>query len=178
MCEPVTIATGLMIASGAMQYQQARKDSKFMQGQLGEESRINAEATADQISQIQSQAAIDMSERTKAGLQERARLRVAAGEFGVGGVSPGISEKRSLFAEGFDLSTMDNNRKAAQKQAGLEGRTAQNRTTTERYRNAPPNLWTSALTIGANVAGLRAGRPSRPKLPGTSKYDDGPGGYD
>lgn len=181
MCDPtggVATLALLTVASGAMQYQQQKQDSKFMRNQLEAEGQLNAEATNDQIGQIKNQATIDISERAKAALQERARLRVAAGEFGVGGVSPDISEKRSMFAEGTDISTIDSNHRAARKQAVLEGRGAQARTLTGIYQNRAPDALASALTIGANVAGIKAGQPTAPKKPTTSKYDDGLGGYD
>lgn len=162
MCDPVSIATVLTVASGAMQYQAAKQNSKFMRDQLQAEGETNSQAINDQINQIQNQAGIDMSARAIEAAKERARLRVASGEFGVGGVSPDIAEKRVSFSEGYDLSTINNNRTAAQKQAVLEGRSTQARTLTGIYQNRGPDPLTSALTIGANVAGLQAGQPSAP----------------
>lgn len=172
MCIPAIPALiALTVASGVAQYQEKKQSSAYLRNQLGLEGEENAKATQDQIDQIQNQASIDMSERTKAALQERARLRVAAGEFGVGGVSPDIAEKRSLFSEGYDLATIDNNRTAAQRQAVREGRSSQARTLTGIYQNRAPDALASALTIGANVAGIAATQPSAPDLPGTKdKY--------
>lgn len=151
-----------MILSGAMAYKQGKQDSQFMRNQLQQEGETNAQATQDQVDQIQAQAAGDMSERSKAALQERARLRVASGEFGVGGVSADIAQTRSKFSEGVDLSTIDSNRRAAQKQAGLEGKGAQARTQTGIYQNRGPDALASSLTIAGNVAGLYSTQPKKP----------------
>ncbi len=178
MCDPVSAAYALTVVAGVAQYQSQKQSSAYLRNQLSIEGEENAKATQDQIGQIQNQAAIDMSERAKVALQERARLRVAAGEFGVGGISPDIAEKRSLFSEGYDLSTIDNNRTAAQRQAVREGRSAQARTLTGIYQNRAPDALASSLTIASNVAGIKASQPTTPKKPAASKYDDGPGGYD
>lgn len=164
MCNPMAAAAALQIVQGATQYSAAKQSSKYIQGQLVEQSQLQAQATNDQLEQINSQAATDMSARAIAAARERAQLRVAAGEAGVGGNSPAISEMRSQFAEGYDMTTINSNRIAALKQATLEGRSAQARTQAEFYQNAPPNPLSSVLTIGANVAGLYSRQPSAPKV--------------
>ena len=76
MCEPVTLTTGLSIASSAVgavgAYQQAR----------GQRAALEASAR-QRASEISDQQEVELGERVRAGRRERARLRVSAGEAGL-----------------------------------------------------------------------------------------------
>ncbi len=159
---PIAIAAALQVAQGIAQYQQQKQLSIYGRAQLQNEMNLSAEATQNQADQIRNQATIDMSARAIQAARERASLRVAAGEAGVGGNSPAISEMRNQFAEGYDMTTIRGNADAQLKQGWLEGLASQSRLQSEYNSLAPPSPLASALTIGANVAGLYSRQPSTP----------------
>lgn len=172
MCTPIAAAAVLTIAQGAAQYSAVKQSNAYARSEIQRESQLSAQATQNQADQINAQASTDMSARAIQAARERAALRVAAGEAGVSGNSPAISEMRSQFAEGYDITTINGNRLAMLKQGALEGDAAQSRLRSDYNRYAPPSPLASALTIGANVAGLYASKvdgrpidPSAPKIP-------------
>lgn len=164
MCNPIAAAAVLQIAQGVSQYSAAKQASAYERSAISNEMALSAQATQNQADQIRNQESVDMSARAIQAARERAALRVAAGEAGVGGNSPAISEMRSQFAEGFDMTTIRGNADAQLKQGALEGMAAQSRLTAGYNRAAPPSPLASALTIGANVAGLYSRMPSRPTI--------------
>lgn len=80
MCEPVSVMTGLAVGSSILglagQSEQARTTRRF----------ASASATNRQ-EEIDARASAQAGERVKQARAERARLRVAAGEAGIAGVS-------------------------------------------------------------------------------------------
>lgn len=103
MCEPVTlISTGLAVASSAV-------------GTIGAHSRAKAQRSAltqqraNQAEEIAAQADAQAGDRVKAARAERARIRVAAGEAGVGGNSVDAMMFDSFQQQDSDLAIIRKN---------------------------------------------------------------------
>lgn len=71
------------------------------------------------------QALVEKTERARQAAIERARLRVATGEAGIGGLTPARLEGQTNFEEGFDLQTIESNRESKVRQAEYQKTTLQ-----------------------------------------------------
>lgn len=80
------------------------------------------ETISEQISQINAQAVDQMSLAARNALKEQARVRVAAGESGLGGITMARLENEPLFNLGTDIATLEANRASAVKQAQLRAK--------------------------------------------------------
>lgn len=134
MCEPVTILTGLAIASsvigGVSASQQASSQRKALGGQR-----------AVQAQEISAQNSLEAGERVKQARAERSRLQVAAGEAGVSGVSFNDQLFDSALQENLDLGALAKNQEFA------------DRASEARYRSGRAgSQGPSALEIGLNTA--------------------------
>lgn len=80
-------------------------------------------AVQEQINQINAQTVDEMSIAARKAAQEQARVRVAAGESGLGGITMARLEAEPMFALGTDIASMEANRASQIKQAKyrLEG---------------------------------------------------------
>ena len=76
----------------------------------------NKAAAADYVAQtteqdqVNQQAAQEKLQRTQAAMAERARLRVASGEAGIGGLSPAKDIGETYMNQGMDASVLETNR--------------------------------------------------------------------
>ncbi|HUF73738.1 MAG TPA: hypothetical protein VMR74_12655 [Gammaproteobacteria bacterium] len=152
MCEPVSLSTALMVASSTAavygQYQQAgaQTDALALQRQHQQE-------------EIQAQADERAGERVKQARAERARLRVAAGEAGVSGISFEDQLYDTYLQEDLDLGILAKDSRFA------------DRASDARYRsglagvNRPSVLGAGLQIAGAGYAGhsqgLQIKTPSR-----------------
>ena len=80
------------------------------------------ETISEQISQINAQTVDQMSLAARNALKEQARVRVAAGESGLGGITMARLENEPLFNLGTDIATLEANRASAVKQAQLRAK--------------------------------------------------------
>lgn len=110
MCEPVSIIMAVTAVVGLIQ---AEKMADKQEQAVAREQAAEAAATAVQQTQINQQASIKMSDRAREAMIERGRLRAAAAESGVTGLSNDKLESASFFAEGTDISRIEGNRARA-----------------------------------------------------------------
>lgn len=136
MCDPVTMA-GIAIAGSAVQaysgYQQANAANRAAEQQ--------AQVQADEYAASRDQ---QIAERVKQARRERGRLRVAAGEAGVGGASVEAQLANSFGQQNQDIAII-------QKQGGFTERAIG----TELKSVAARNRF-SPLSAGLQIAGAGA----------------------
>jgi hypothetical protein len=96
------------------------------------------------------QAAADTAERVRQGMIERAKVATASGESGALGISSDRLISNSLFNEGADASTIENNRKQNINQAELQKQAAQvnGYSANVLAENKAPTLIGTGLQIG------------------------------
>ena len=143
MCEP-TLMTGLAIGSSAV-------------SQVGQVVQANRTASAldtqrrAQAQEISAQAEGQLGERVKQARRERARLRVAAGEAGVGGGSVSAQLRDSFAQQNQDAATIARN-------ARFADRASEARTESAFAQIDRPNLLTAGLQIAtAGYSGYSQG---------------------
>jgi len=144
MCDPVTILTGLSIASAAVgvysQQQTAEAQAKAI-GVQQENERIEVAAAAEE----------ELGVRVKEAREKRARARVAAGESGALGASFAASINQSI-------SDQDNTAALVQKNLGFASRGIDDRANTSLAGIRNPSALEAGLTIAtAGVSGYNAG---------------------
>ena len=138
MCEPTTIMLGISLAASAAGAYGTREQAK---GQL----KANAEQRAQQNEEIRAAANAKAGERVKQMRAEQARIRVAAGEAGVGGNSFMAQLQDASFQADMDIATF--------------GKDAffQDRASATRFLSANASVRNpSALETGLNLAAAGA----------------------
>jgi hypothetical protein len=159
MCIPVAvIGLAISAASAAASYAQQSKQTK-----KAEESARNAQSLNDlvawgQAQQINKKAADEMSDRAREAMIERGRLRVISAENGIGGNSEDQLQRQSFFDEGFDMSRIESNRAAQQRQSQLEARGVSARTQSRlnEIESKKPSLLGSGLHIAMDGVNAKA----------------------
>lgn len=63
-----------------------------------------------QVDQVNEEASLQTLERVREGMRERARMRVAAAEAGIGGVTPERIQTNLLFQQGYDTALIEQDR--------------------------------------------------------------------
>lgn len=144
MCEPTTILMGLSIATAAAGAVAQADTAKQRQRSVNEQADARAE-------EINAQKTIEAGERVKQARAERARLRVAAGEAGIGGVSFEDQLFDSFLQEDLDLGNL-----AKDKEFQLRA-TEANRRSGLAQSQGPSALETGLNIAGAGYAGYSAG---------------------
>src|SRR6478736_3512434 len=102
MCIPMAAVAAIMVAQKVVQSYgqvQAAKQAQTMIGQQRDE----------QHAEIEAQAATAAQERLKQTRAARARMRVAAGEAGITGVSTHDMSSDALFQQSYDVSLINKN---------------------------------------------------------------------
>jgi hypothetical protein len=150
MCEAATIlAIASTVATTAATASSARAQTKAIEQGYAQQM----ETVQEQYKQIDAQASQQMTERAREAMKERARLRVIAGEFGIGG---GVSEDRimneSRFNEGTDMATIEANRMSNLKQTELEAKGMRAGSVRQLSQVKQPSL----IGSGLQIAGIYA----------------------
>ena len=147
------IMMGLSIASGAV---------SFLGGQQQASAQADANSagleqfyaqTAEKQKQINEQASIQMTERRKQGMQDRAEAMTAAGESGALGFTSSRLIADSFFQQGTDISTIEMNRKNQLIQTDNENKSAYANATgqTNKAYAAAPGLVETGLQVGTDI---------------------------
>lgn len=130
MCEPTTIMMGLSLATAAgTAIQTVNQQNKMADAQekaLTDASAQSATQAQIEQAQINEQATDELSLRARTALSERARLRVAAAESGVGGQTTQRVVNNPYTQAGWDMSRIRSNTQKAKQQSSLnaQGRAA------------------------------------------------------
>ena len=127
MCEMVTIsmalaATSVAMSAGGMVAQQLQTASAAKKAQKGEDRNFinQSKAQNEKADQLDKEAIDKKSIRAKEAMIEQGRLNVIQGESGLGGLSFEKTMDESLFNEGTDISSIESNRLASQRQLSYE----------------------------------------------------------
>lgn len=143
MCEPVTLATLAVAATGAQIYG-GREAAK---GQFS----ANARQRAAQNEEIRAASNAKAGERVKQMRAEQARLRVAAGEAGVSGNSFFAQLQDAAFQSDMDIATIG-------KDAYFQDRASETRFLSANAQVNNPGLLTNVAKLtAAGVSGYAAG---------------------
>lgn len=139
MCEPTTIMTALALTSAAAGTYGQYRSASAQEDALNEQARIRAEENADA-------AETQLGERVREARKERARIRVAAGESGVAGLSVAAQLSNSFLQQSQDVATI-------RRQAHMNQRAANAATRSEMSKIVKPTALSAGLQIAA--AGYR-----------------------
>lgn len=109
MCNPIVMAAmyGIQtITSISSQNKQAK-----MEVQAAEDAaQADYNILVEQQRQVNQKASLEKAERQRQALRERGRLRVALGEAGIDGVSPGREMANAFLQEAYDKAIIEENR--------------------------------------------------------------------
>lgn len=163
MCDPLSIGlsmAGLQMISTGMEISQQNA-----QAEAGAEAANQAAAYDYQLAnlqeqQINEQAALDKFERKRQAIRERSKIAVAAGEGGVGGVSPMRQLANALLQASYDTSIIETSRQnqIMQAEATKQGTYAQAQSRINQYKSMVTSPFMSVLKIGSSgVAGFATG---------------------
>lgn len=109
-----------------------------------------------QADQLNAQASEEMTQRARQARIERSRLRVAAGESGVGGLATERLINNASFQEGYDVSRIEANRQNKIKQNNLETKSIHARAQSNLNSISRPSLLGTALQIAGSIGGVAA----------------------
>jgi hypothetical protein len=119
MCTPALIGLAISAVSIGVSAAQQNANNKTNQWALEAQDQATKDQTAEIQKQINDQSVAEKSDRAAAAMREKAALRVAAGESGVGGVGVDIAANQSDMAASIDTGRIESNRASASRQAAL-----------------------------------------------------------
>lgn len=115
MCNPVLMMAAMAIGEGARQV--GEKNAAEAQEEILHQQRLS------QAEEIRDAAEAELGERTRQGRRERARMKVAAGEGGVGGNSFEAGMFNSVFQQSLDGGLIIKNAANQQRASGVNYKT-------------------------------------------------------
>ena len=112
------------------------------------------EQTAVKQEQINESSALEMHERQKQGMIDRAEARAIAGESGALGFSSDRLMADSFMQQGTDIMSIERNRSNQAKQGDVNNKSyrAQAQSTANKAYNKAPSLIETGLQIGGTIA--------------------------
>lgn len=171
MCEPTMLLMGAMSVMSAVKgfqqqsaaYAQAQQQQEYMNQNYTAQAlaakdaaQANINAITAQQQEVSEAADAEAMERQIEASRERARAVVAAGEAGLGGITPALLERDVMGAAGRDITTIQRN-KASQIMQGQRDKQAARRSGTT-VGNAPivnmptkPSIGGAALEAGLGI---------------------------
>lgn len=140
---------GLSAASGLAQY--SAQNQAYGANRSAAINAYNAQLNALSLEQgqIDRQSSQEMSDRAKQAQAAMARLRVAAGESGISGVSVDAASNEISLNEGQDMATLENNRRARANQLNMQAQGMYAQTQSQINAVRPGSLIGMGLQIGA-----------------------------
>jgi hypothetical protein len=151
MCEPTTALMIMSVASAGLSYISGQQNAQNMAEAANDATEASYAQSTERQEQINDQAALDKSERTKQGMLERAKVATIAGESGALGLSSDRLIADSFMQEGTDIASLEKNRMNGQSQTNWANKQARASGNSELARidaNAPSLLQTG-LQIGS-----------------------------
>lgn len=163
MCSPVLAVTAV---SAVASYMSQQSQAEAQEAALKNQADAQASSAKLQKEQVNEQAADEMSARAKQAQAAEARLKVAAGESGVSGVSEDRNEAEVQFNASQDIATIENNRQAKMKQinAGIDASNAKGESAAASIREP------SMLGSGLQIAGTWAKQKAAEEAPAPRYY--------
>lgn len=159
----LAISAAGTVYSAYQQNEQAKAQEKAAQDNYNAQMQQEAQKQT----QINQGAAQQENERVRAAMIEQGRLRVASGEAGIGGNSPDAQLRESMFNEGTDITTIENNRRNGILQTGNEANSLRAKAQGIVNTSNRPSALGTGLTIAGQVGGYAAKHPSSISTTGT-----------
>lgn len=132
MCHPMVFAAATMVLSIAGTYMSMKKadDQRGRAQKAAEKEEVYAEKAEEiqletldaQIEEVEDKGELEILDRQRQALRERAKIRVAASESGAFGNSTLRQLSASFINEGYDTGIIDYNTRSATAQAGRQKR--------------------------------------------------------
>jgi hypothetical protein len=147
-------------ASTTMSIQAANNQAEAQVDASNKAAAADYTSQTTQQDQVNQQAAQEKMQRAQQAMAERAKLRVTAGESGVGGLSPMKDIAETYMNQGLDASTLETNRankvRQIQNEKDSTSATAQGRRSVAMAGMS--SGWTAGLQIGtAALSGSASG---------------------
>lgn len=160
MCTVAAIPAAIAIGSSILSYTQQSKAADKAEHATEEQKAANLLALDEQAHQVDAQASDSMGIRAREASIERGRLAAVAADSGLGGQGATRLENASRFSEGFDITALEQNRKASQRQINRQ-RDAVRAGADARLASLPqPSLLGTGLQIAGAVANYEAKQPN------------------
>lgn len=152
MCD---VMTALTVGMSAFQYMAGQSQAESQYAAQAAATKQSYEQIADKQQQINQQAALNESERTKQGMLERAKIATIAGESGALGLSSDRLINDSFMQQGVDVSSIEQNRQNSIQEAEWKMEQAQAKGSAANLETASkaPSLVGTGLQIGADIYG-------------------------
>ena len=131
------------------------REQAYQTSQAAEENlEAQYEQTAVKQEQINESSALEMHERQKQGMIDRAEARAIAGESGALGFSSDRLMADSFMQQGTDIMSIERNRSNQAKQGDVNNQSyrAQAQSTANTAYNNAPSLIETGLQIGGTIA--------------------------
>jgi predicted PilT family ATPase len=131
------------------------QEQAYQTSQAAEENlEAQYEQTAVKQEQINESSALEMHERQKQGMIDRAEARAIAGESGALGFSSDRLMADSFMQQGTDIMSIERNRSNQAKQGDVNNKSyrAQAQSTANTAYNNAPSLIETGLQIGGTIA--------------------------
>lgn len=140
-------------ATTTVSVQSANKQAEATTDSANKAAASDYVQQTEQQDQVNQQAAQEKLQRTQAAMADRARLRVSAGESGVGGLSPAKDIAETYMNQGMDASILETNRANKIRQIQLEkGATYANNQGRDNIAAAGKSAgWSAGLQIGSSA---------------------------
>ena len=152
MCD---IMTGLAVFSAVSSFAGGQQQAQSTSQAAEENLQAQYAQTAVKQEQINESAALEMHERQKQGMIDRAESRAIAGESGALGFSSDRLMADSFMQQGTDIMSIEQNRanQAKQSDANNDSYRAQAQSTTNTAYNNAPTVLETGLQIAGSVFG-------------------------
>jgi hypothetical protein len=166
MCEPTTALLIMSAVSAGLTYVQGTKNAENMAEAANDATEASYAQNTERLEQVNDQAALDKTERTKQGMLERAKLATIAGESGALGLSSDRLLNDSFMQEGTDIASLEKNRINAQTQTNWANKQARASGNSElaRIDANKPSLLQTGLQIGSEYAQYKSRSTQQAKV--------------
>ena len=158
MCD---VMTGLAVFGAVTSLVGGQQQAQVTSNAAEENLEAQYEQTAVKQEQINESSALEMHERQKQGMIDRAESRAIAGESGALGFSSDRLMADSFMQEGTDLMSIERNRANQAKQGDVNNksyRASAQSTANTAYANAPTPINTGLQIAGSVLGGQQAVR--------------------
>lgn len=164
MCNPGALLL-VRVAQTLISHEEGRHMANKQADSIRDSFKAADAQAQERYGQINADAAEKQSARAREARIERARIAVAAGESGLGGLNAARLEGEAEGAAGRDMTRIASDRMAAERSAVLEMRGIRSRAQSDLNKLKYPSLVQSGLQIAGAYADY-ASEPKEPKQPG------------
>ena len=159
MCELSTAllaASALQIGQTVLGHVDASQQASAQSKAIAANDAQQQETMRERMKQYNAQAVDQKSERSREAVIERGRLRAVQGESGLTGNTQSRVIGESYFNEGYDMSSIESNRKKEVAQVQLEAKGLRAHSQSQLHSVRQPSLIGTGLQIAGIAANTRA----------------------